>query len=248
MKIRLLLMIALLVINITSVVSMPPAGNDDIYFRELEQMYKQEQQYPLKLISENKCWYLKYTMKSVIKESGFKTVTHGELLATNYMRYMKTEDVEVVMDKTQVFTIDKKSNLVMRTGVGKGEFEKMNKPFFDLFNDSAYKTIHVVSVTHVQESGVTLKKFDVVPYDLSKSTFTTLSYYFDENTRMLRKVHMAFSKTAATDIDDAVIDIEYNGEKKLDASWQNIRSRIFDNKGHFKPQYANYQYRDLLKK
>lgn len=229
--------------------SMQP--NNNICLAELKKAYLHEEDFVKKIISANKCWYMSYTLTSQVWNKAEKkyvpVTTREEIMATKNMRYVKSEEIEMYMDAKEVFTINKTQNVVMRTQAVKGALDFRKGAYMNIFNDSVLKYYHVTSCKNVRDSVKgNLIRYDMAPVNNVDYPVQLLSYYFDESTSALKKIHVEYNPRFSTQAKEYTMIIHNNVERKIDDSWVPVRKRVLDGKGKLKPPYNRFHYKDMV--
>ncbi|MBS1773966.1 MAG: hypothetical protein JST82_14000 [Bacteroidetes bacterium] len=222
------------------------------YYNELKKMYEKEQATFQDAIEKNKCWYLSYSMTSLVLNEmtgAYKnTVTNGEMLANRSYRFNKANGVEVFMDEKDVFTVNRSMNMIMRTKTPKNALAIKSAVYYNLFSDSLKRTMNVSSCKHYKGAdGTNIVEYTAFPVDKAKSPFLMLSYCFDDDTKALRKVQVEYNTAVSNSMKSFTMTVNQRIDRN-DVPELPLKNKFLNTNGRLKPPYQTFSYKDLHNK
>lgn len=237
-----------------TIMAKPPVGSMSACAGKLQKMYNIEQSYIKELLEADKTWYLKYKMTTTISNPYLNGKTEtvstvGEIWARKNMRYVNTNELEMYVDDRDIFTINKSKHSIMRTRSSREILNSAGRVFKDVLSDSLKNLYKLASCQQIVEAGgEKIIKYDLIPIDKKKALVTLVTYYFVEETNILKKVYIENNPTLTTGVKDYWFEVLERGEKQMDNQMYPVRNKLLTTNGHLKPQYTHYRYIDLYNK
>ena len=213
----------------------------------LKKAYDVENDFLTKTLSDNKGWFLNYSIISNVwdpVQKVYRDITNnGELMGAKHIRYMKTDDTELYMDEKEVYTVINNTKTVMRTRSSKEAFNKTSSSFFDLFSDSLSKVYEIESC----ETSADITKYNVRARKNAATKFSKLIFYVDNKTNTFKKMYVELNPLYNRELKYYTFIVKQRGEKMLDKSWFPVSQKILLPGGRLKAPYASYTYKNLIK-
>lgn len=199
--------------------------------------------------TQNKAWYLKYTMSSKVydRTTGKEriNVSGGEVFATKYVRHMKSDDVEIYMDATDVFTIDYSAKKITRAASTPAVLKMDLTPMMSYINDSLLSNANLVHCSSAKEAnGVATTRYDIVPADKTKSPVLQTAIYFDNNTHINRKIYVEMNP-AYSPVRWYLVEVHELGQKPMDPGLLPVKNKVLNASGQLLPAFSKFKYQDL---
>lgn len=228
----------------------PAASNKNACLGNLQAVYEAEKDFKNTAFVNNDQWYLKYAMTATVLDPvnlAYKEVnSDGELIASPEMRQIKTGQMEVYMDKNDVFTVNRSLKVVMRMQSVDLDLLRSNA-YFDLMSDSVLKKYKVIGCKAVTDpvAGATVK-YDIAPVD-KQSPFLKMSLYADKGNTAFKKMTVELNPAYTRDIKDYTISVKERSIKKNSGQEGTVKDKLMSADGKLKPPYNFYSFKNLKK-
>jgi hypothetical protein len=215
---------------------------------QLKEVYALERKFLSDIFTSGKAWHLKYSVSSVTlnpyNRKYEESISEGEVIASAGTRYKKANDVEIFIDKKDVFTVSNLSNTVMRTKSDTGALKIIDEVETSSIQDTILKMMKVTdcNITNVGNREVIVFNLQS---DVLRCPYSRISTYVDPKSKAIVKIYIQMNLKFQKDVKEQTIIILKREEINVPDYLKNIKDKFLASNGQLKPKYAGYKLTDL---
>ncbi len=210
---------------------------------ELKKTFAAEKKLIADAFAQNTGWHMRYSMSSEYlnpRSKKYETVSSkGEVIAGAYMRYKKTDNIEVFIDDNDIFTVNKRTNSILHTYTKPGDLKIKDDVESLAMQDSVLKLMDVGECKTIK-----LENKDMLSILLTSAKrdcpFTKVVIYIDPVNYTMQRMHAEMNMDYQKDVKEYTLMILEKNNLPLEPVWTHIADKFLDPAGKLKEPYKKY--------